>query len=84
MAQLSHVLLASVPGEKKKRLSATWRGKGIQPLLASEQPLDLNVMLTGNESNILLVKHAPTKHLTEAMSHGLQDLIHSETITLPK
>ena len=41
-------------------------------------------MLTVNDWNILLVKHTPTKHLTEPMSHGLQVLISSETIILPK
>lgn len=48
-------------------------------MLASEDPPDLNVLLTVNDRNVLLVERAPTKHLSEPMSHGLQDLICSKT-----
>lgn len=63
----------------KKGLLSTWHGKGIKSLLASEEPLDLNVPLTLNDRNILLVEQAPTKHLPEPGSQGPQDLICSKT-----
>lgn len=39
-----------------------------------EDPLDLNVLLTLNDRNILLVEHAPAKHLSQPVSHDLQGL----------
>lgn len=44
-----------------------------------EDPLDLNLLLTLNDRNILLVEHAPAKHQSQPVSHDLQGLVCSET-----